>query len=86
MVNAQIYIQVISLGYVLQKYNLFKSNITDTDLLRLESDRTGMIYKYIKSDEDNSYKILEFLKQNLSNYYTKLKNVTYKTLKENNII
>ena len=86
MVNAQIYIQVISLGYVLQKYNLFKSNITDTDLMRLESDRVGMIYKYIKSDEDNSYKILEFLKQNLSNYYTKLKNVTYKTLKENNII
>ena len=30
--------------------------------MRLESDKTGMIYKYIKSDEDNSYKILEFLK------------------------
>ncbi len=86
MVNAQIYIQVISLGYVLQKYNLFKSNITDNDLIRLNTTKIGIIYKYIDQDEENSYKILKFLKNNLNNYYSKLKNITYKVLKENNII
>ena len=86
MVNAQIYIQVLSLGYVLQKYNLYKSNITDEDLIRLCKTKVGMIYKYTQEDEDKSYNILKFLKNNLESYYTKLKNVTFKILKENNII
>lgn len=86
MVNAQIYIQVLSLRYVLQKYNLYKSNISDEDLIRLSKTKVGIIYKYTQNDEDKSYNILSFLKNNLNDYYSKLKNVTYKVLKENNII
>lgn len=72
-----IYIQI---GYVLNNYNLLKINISQEDVVSSKKNMFNNTYQ-IKAE-----KIFNYLQNNFQEYYKKIKNVTYKVLKENNII